>query len=46
MIATELAPLYSYTLSMMGVMMMAFMLMCMMDPVTRLGAVIGSADER
>jgi hypothetical protein len=42
MITLDITFLYSYYLSMMAVMVMAFMLMCMMDPVTRLGAVIRS----
>jgi hypothetical protein len=46
MITPDITFLYSYYLSMMAVMVTAFMLMCMMDPVTRLGAVIGSADKR
>jgi hypothetical protein len=45
MITIDLAFLYNYYLSAMAAMLMAFMMMCMMDPVTRLGAVIGSVDK-
>ena len=37
--------IYNYYFAMMAVMMMSFMLMRMMDPVARLGAVIGTEDK-
>lgn len=44
MITLEISFLYQYYFNVMAAMLMAFMLMCMMDPVTRLGAVIGPAE--
>jgi hypothetical protein len=41
----DITMIYTQYFNVMVAMLAAFMLMCMMDPVTRLGAVIGTEDK-